>query len=145
MHETYHLTMNPQSALICLICESTLKRPMFLPCLCNVCKKHVKDLYIESNRISIRCQLCCKVSKANELKSNVLAGSFIRKYKDKLAQEEFLTSLENSMTKLEPNEKILPRSYAIFNYAVTNSNLRSTRWTCAVNNSNSKSTTRLIN
>ena len=96
--------MNPQSALICKICKSTLKKPVFLPCMCTICDEHVKDLFTQSNKNHIECQLCFKVSQVPEsgLESNILASSLISKYGDKFTHEKkFLTSLDKSMKALE--------------------------------------------
>ena len=94
-----------KSALICLICKSTLKRPVFLPCWCRMCDDHVKDLYTQSNKDSIECQLCFKVSKVPERGHDInkLANSLISRRSGDVfkAEKEFLTNLDKSVKRFE--------------------------------------------
>ena len=98
-----------KSALICLICKSILKSPVFLPCWCTMCYDHVKDLYTQSNKDNIECQLCFKVSKVPEcglagmLAPNMLATSCIcRRSGDVFeAEKEFLANLDKSVKRFE--------------------------------------------
>jgi hypothetical protein len=98
-----------KSALICLICKSTIKRPMFLPCLCTMCDDHVKDLYTQSNKDNIECKLCFKVSKVPKsgLAINILANSLISKHLGDVfkSEKEFLTNLDKSVKRLEELHK----------------------------------------
>ena len=42
------------NAIKCAICHEILESPVFLPCSCNICKKHVSDHSMDL----IRCEIC---------------------------------------------------------------------------------------
>ena len=92
------------SELICLICKSTLKQPVFLPCHCTVCGVHIQNLYTHNDKEHIECKVCFKVSKVpkNGFAANKLAESVLNKRGNKLENEkEFQINLKKYGAKLE--------------------------------------------
>ena len=86
--------------LICVMCEIVLKDPINLPCECLCCNEHLRDHFVNKNKIT-----CPKCNREFE----------VSKEKFPTAHQS-LISIINKESFLSKNEKDNKKTYRFLNY-----------------------------